>query len=251
MRDGFTEATARKIAQEAMYFCANPGCLRLTGYGTTKGEPRSIAEAAHIIAASAGGPRSSSRATKATRASATNGIWLCKICHKIVDNDAASYSVAILREWKKSHRKLIQRVVGKDIEAALLELRASKRYQGECRELLSFFDSKRVFYEGLDHECPPMVLDSLNIIRTRITDVRGRISPDSELFSVLDALERVVHNFLRNIGADTNLNELRCDGRDPRWVKFSEELIKLRKEFSVLLQPLAASVEYELDWITR
>jgi hypothetical protein len=35
------------------------------------------------------------------RKSATNGIWLCQTCGKLVDNDAARYTVERLRGWKQ------------------------------------------------------------------------------------------------------------------------------------------------------
>jgi hypothetical protein len=38
--------------------------------------------------------------TAAERASASNTIWLCQSCAKLVDNDPLRYPVAILRDWR-------------------------------------------------------------------------------------------------------------------------------------------------------
>src|SRR5207244_11951864 len=59
---------------------------------------------AHITAASSGGPRYDSSLSAEQRRSGDNGIWLCQNCGKLVDNDEARYSVAALREDRKSTR---------------------------------------------------------------------------------------------------------------------------------------------------
>ncbi len=249
MREDFTPATVKRIAQKAMYICANEGCLRFTGYGTTEGNARAIADAAHIAPASASGPRASSGGTADPRTDEANGIWLCKICHKKIDDDPGYYPDDLLRRWKRDQEEVVRRIVGKDIEAALLELRNAKRYHQECREVLAFFDTKRVFYEGLDHEFPPRVLASIDLIRARIGDVRARVAPDSELFVVLGEMQDAAKRFLKNIGKETDLESLRCDSRDPRWLRFSDELQKFRRELNILLRPLADTLGYRLTWL--
>lgn len=248
-RDDFPQTTVRKIAQEAMFVCANDHCLRFTGYSTTEGKVRRIADAAHIAPASSKGPGAGRRTTNAARSDVSNGVWLCKICHKKVDDDPLEYPAELLRRWKNDHANVIRRIVGKDIEAALLELRTVKRHHEEMREVLSFFDSKRVFYEGLDQEFPPHVLASIELIRERITTVRARVAPDSQLFVVLGKLQEASKHFLRAIGKDTDLNTLRCDGTDPRYLKFAEELKRFRREMNLLLTPLAQATGYSLQWL--
>jgi hypothetical protein len=60
-----------------------------------------IGVAAHITAASPGGPRFDPDLTTEQRQSADNGIWLCQNCAKLVDNDTTRYSVDTLRCWKR------------------------------------------------------------------------------------------------------------------------------------------------------
>src|SRR5690606_22978224 len=85
-RAEFSEKIRADIAKQAMLICSNPNCLRFTGYGTSEGNARSIAEAAHINAAKEGGPRSESALSKGELRASKNGIWLCKICHDKVDD---------------------------------------------------------------------------------------------------------------------------------------------------------------------
>jgi hypothetical protein len=51
-----------------------------------------VGVAAHITAASPGGPRFDPNLSDKERASATNGIWLCQNCAKLIDNDVAQFS---------------------------------------------------------------------------------------------------------------------------------------------------------------
>jgi tetratricopeptide (TPR) repeat protein len=62
----------------------------------------SIGVAAHITAASPGGPRYDANLTPEQRSHPDNGIWLCQSCAKLIDNDPERYTVAVLREWKVS-----------------------------------------------------------------------------------------------------------------------------------------------------
>ena len=84
------EAGKEKIAKQAMYICSKPDCLRSTGYDTTKGEPRTIAEAAHINPADKKGPRFDETVLRLPKVK-ENGIWLCRICHTIIDEDPDRY----------------------------------------------------------------------------------------------------------------------------------------------------------------
>lgn len=59
-----------------------------------------VGVAAHITAASKGGPRYDPTLTRAQRRSADNGIWCCQTCGTLVDADDSKYTVEELREWK-------------------------------------------------------------------------------------------------------------------------------------------------------
>jgi hypothetical protein len=246
----FSPAVVKEIAQKAMYICSNPACLCLTGYATSEGKARSIAEGAHILPASNKGPRATNKSSHSTidPRSSKNGIWLCKICHDKVDDDETYYTPDVLFEWKKNHEEVIRRIVGKDLEAALLDLRNHKRYHEETRELISFFESKRVLYVGLDKEFPPRVLESLEIIRERIVQTRAKVNPDTDLFLALNNLQKAINRFLRDIGTDTDLMTLRCDNSNPAWVRFAAELEKLRAGILIIIKVLSGEANYKATW---
>lgn len=106
MRDEFTEKTKRVIQDRAGNRCSNPECRVLTS-GPNAHPERSTKTgvAAHITAASLGGPRFNSNLTPDQRQSAENGIWLCQNCAHFIDTDDQNYSVKLLCEWKSQAEK--------------------------------------------------------------------------------------------------------------------------------------------------
>ncbi|MGM3304992.1 hypothetical protein ACSQ6I_03230 [Anabaena sp. WFMT] len=107
MRDDFPSATKELLAKRVGYRCSNPSCLQLTS-GPHKDVTKTVnvGVAAHITAASLGGPRYDASLSPAERSSAHNGIWLCQKCSKLIDTDVIRYSVNFLYEWKKTAEEL-------------------------------------------------------------------------------------------------------------------------------------------------
>jgi hypothetical protein len=74
----------------------------------------SVGVAAHITAASSGGPRYDPTLSRHQRKSTENGIWLCQNCAKLIDNDPSRYTVDFLRQLKTdaeaaAHRQIQSR----------------------------------------------------------------------------------------------------------------------------------------------
>lgn len=107
MRDDFTIATKDILAKRVGYRCSNPGCRKSTS--GPQEEPSgtiNLGVAAHITAASKGGPRFDPNISEEERKSVSNGIWLCQSCAKLVDNDPKRYTVELLQSWKISSEDL-------------------------------------------------------------------------------------------------------------------------------------------------
>ena len=117
-RQNFSASTIRTIAQRAAYLCSNPNCRCLT---TTADKGKSgvemIGEAAHIIAATADGPRGQEALAKygiPGVASLENAIWLCSIHHKQIDDHPNAYPVETLLAWKKDVEAFTRRHLGRN-----------------------------------------------------------------------------------------------------------------------------------------
>lgn len=112
-RDGFTKDTLRKIAGRAGYICSFPGCERLT-VGPSEDRQSAVSMtgvAAHITGASPVGERYDANLTRAQRAAHSNGIWMCQVHGKWIDDNPSAATVTVLRQWKATHESAIaQRV---------------------------------------------------------------------------------------------------------------------------------------------
>lgn len=102
MRDNFSARTIRTLAHRVGYLCSKPDCRRPTA-GPAQDEEKTVnlGKAAHITAASPGGPRYDASLTSEERRSISNGIWLCSYDADLIDKDEARFTVDLLHKWKK------------------------------------------------------------------------------------------------------------------------------------------------------
>lgn len=101
-RDDFTETTKRNAALRVGYRCSFKGCNRPTVGASLENinKASSIGVAAHICAASPGGPRYDANMSADERKDISNCIWMCQNHAHLIDTDEIKYTVALLRQWK-------------------------------------------------------------------------------------------------------------------------------------------------------
>ncbi|MDT8379061.1 MAG: hypothetical protein RQ739_09250 [Desulfotignum sp.] len=115
-RDDFAKKIIEILRSRVNNRCSNPNCrVPTTGPTTDKEKINNIGIAAHITAASPGGPRYEKSMSKKERKSINNAIWLCSNCSNIIDRDPDKYRVDILREWKKVAEKKASEEIGKKL----------------------------------------------------------------------------------------------------------------------------------------
>jgi hypothetical protein len=133
MRDNFAKSTIDRLAKRVGYRCSNPNCRQLTsGPKAATNEFVNVGEAAHITAASPGGPRYDVLLTSDQRKAFENGIWLCSKCAALVDKDVKRYTFDLLHEWKRgSEEAALQEVEGKIVY--------TKNIREQDIELLKFY----------------------------------------------------------------------------------------------------------------
>lgn len=101
-RDNFNRGVVDRLAKRVGMRCSNPDCRRPTAGPDTAGGTTNLGVAAHITAASSGGARYDPKLSSDERASISNGIWLCQVHAKLIDDDELRYTSALLREWKET-----------------------------------------------------------------------------------------------------------------------------------------------------
>jgi hypothetical protein len=114
MSDDFSDPVKRALAARVGYLCSDPGCRAPTS-GPQDDPARSVnlGVAAHITAASPGGPRYDPSLLPEQRSGHENGIWLCQNHGKLVDNDRQRFTVDLLRKWKADAEAEARDRVGK------------------------------------------------------------------------------------------------------------------------------------------
>lgn len=117
-RDDFTKPTIDVLAKRVGYLCSNPNCKKHTvGPNDKEDKATLIGVAAHITAASEGGPRYDSNLSESERKNINNAIWLCSNCATLIDKDASVFTVKLIKEWKTSaENEMNDKILGKEEE---------------------------------------------------------------------------------------------------------------------------------------
>ncbi len=104
-RHEFSAAVRRQIAERAGHQCSFPACNRRTVGGSADGRHVSRSGyAAHVYSASSNGPRGQGGLSPEELRSADNGIWLCGVHAKLVDNhEGSEYPPEVLHSYKALH----------------------------------------------------------------------------------------------------------------------------------------------------
>jgi hypothetical protein len=67
--------------------------------------------------------------TDSSRAEITNGIWLCRNCHKLIDTDDQQYSVELIFAWREKHEEYVQSELGSTSDRIRFEKQSSRYVQ--------------------------------------------------------------------------------------------------------------------------
>ena len=143
VRDDFTKRTVTEIAKGVAYRCSNPECRRPTlGANAAQDGTVIIGVAAHICAASPGGPRYNAAQTPEERRSKENGLWLCQNCGRLVDADPNRFTVEQLAEWKHAAQaRAFRELVAPDAALAEEAARVGAAIAADDRPVDAAFDT--------------------------------------------------------------------------------------------------------------
>jgi len=109
----FTTKIIDTLSKRAANWCSNPECRVLTaGPSEIPEKSVNIGEAAHIYGAKAGAARYQVDMSDTARSEITNAIWLCRNCHKLVDNDPVRFPAELLFNWRNVHENYVIQQIG-------------------------------------------------------------------------------------------------------------------------------------------
>lgn len=109
MRDEFSSPTRNALALRANHKCSFTDCRQPTSGPSDLAVDAvtQIGVAAHIHAASPGGPRYLESMTPEERSSIANAIWLCPTHSTLIDRDTAAYTADAIRQMKSAHEQRV------------------------------------------------------------------------------------------------------------------------------------------------
>jgi hypothetical protein len=145
-RDDFSAATSTELAKRVAYRCSAPSCGAPTigPSDVRKGRVTNVGVGAHITAAARGGPRYDESLSQEERAGYGNGIWLCSIHAKLIDDNEDRFTVRLLQRWKKNAERNARVQVGRPADSRvpclLLDHKLVVPKGEENRALAQFFD---------------------------------------------------------------------------------------------------------------
>lgn len=161
MREDFDHATKEQLAKRAAYLCSFVGCHRST-FGPSReaiDKTANTGVAAHICAASKGpGARRRLLDLKLDRAllrKYENGIWMCETHAKLIDTDEVSYTVEMLKDWRRlaELRAEISHQVGKALPVYLREGNQVPLASSRCRVSSADADSVSMVCSVVVNSC--------------------------------------------------------------------------------------------------
>lgn len=121
-RDEFRQGVKDVLAHRAGFRCSKPDCRASTSGPQVAPDGRiNVGKAAHITAASPGGPRFDASLTSEQRRSASNGIWLCSTHADEIDRDEERFTVDLLHAWKTHSEEAARAMLGRPVTSSALE----------------------------------------------------------------------------------------------------------------------------------
>jgi len=109
-RDNFTQKVINDLRNRVGLRCSKPDCRV-----PTIAPSNNIGQAAHICAASSGGPRYDKSMTTEERKSINNAIWLCANHATEIDRNPNAFPVELLYRWKQEAEELATKELGKKL----------------------------------------------------------------------------------------------------------------------------------------
>ena len=123
MPPDFSSKTVETLARRAAFLCSNPDCQKSTvGPNSEPSKSLMIGEAAHIQGARPDSKRYLPEMNDHSRAEITNGIWLCRNCHKLVDSDENQYPAELLFKWRENQENYAASTLGKRADALRIQI---------------------------------------------------------------------------------------------------------------------------------
>jgi len=193
-RDDFNKPVVDALAKRAAFICSNPDCRTLTIAPSSEDTLKFIyiGKAAHIAAASEGGPRFDRGMSSDDRKSIDNGVFLCSNCADMIDkNMGIDFPVPLLKEWKGTHETWVGNNLNKKIQqqaqpAQVFNVSSTNQSGGITAGVVNVGPKPRQVDAGLISKLQQMLPDKTK--KVTVTSVMG----DGEAFDFATQIKDVL-----------------------------------------------------------
>ena len=234
-RDDFNKATIDALGKRAAFICSRPDC-KISTLSPSQADDNKfiyIGKAAHITAASEGGPRYDESLSTEERKSITNGIFLCSNCAEMIDkNNGVDFSVETLKKWKEQHESWVSKNINLStnntstvinvnsnnqsggITAGIITIVSPQSYQKISKNILSLVqENLKKLITKYNDSCPNIILEieSGHSLRKRVAEDIEKILQDFSLgyFCRNTNIDRFPDHPITVIGTEENIDFLK------------------------------------------
>jgi hypothetical protein len=210
MRDNFTPAVVRKVAERAAYICSNPSCRRLTIGPSTTNHTLSAKTgvAAHICGASPGGPRYDMSQSVPERRGIGNAIWLCATCSVLIDkNNGADYEASDLRKWKRDHEALVSQCLEGE-KRLMFSFMVTPGGAQLAKAIVRHLEDHGALFQPYTIETPDFVWESLSGLRKSLVGFRLEAPEGSDVDIIAESMIRACRHYMNTTPKQVTMKEL-------------------------------------------
>lgn len=234
----FSAATKALVAARAGYMCTNPDCNRLLVGPEVKTKDEllrtNIGKFAHVHGREFGSARHNEDMTDEQRSDPDNAIFLCGVCHDLVDNNGGpGYSVALLIQWRNEHTAKVRQLLASPRLPLLPELMRLEHNAKVVQQVFDTLADKRSLHYAVDMEFWPHVIKALKDLRSEMNRALREITDDDRLRKDLEAIRGAARNLMKNVIVE-----------DTGWpskgeIHANQHLDVMREEIGSIVQRLA------------
>lgn len=246
----FSAATKALVAACAGYMCTNPDCNRLLVGPEVKTSDEllksNIGKFAHIEGRENKSARHDKHMTDEGRAAPQNAIFLCGVCHDLVDNNGGpGYSVELLTSWRDEHTLKVRQLLASPRLPLLPELMRLEHNAKIVQHVVDIVADKRSLHHHVDMEFWPHVIAALRDLRTEMNRALRDITDDDRLRKEFQAIRVAAQTLMKNVIVEDS------GGPSKGEIHANQHLAVMREEIGTIVGRLARNynivVPYELQ----
>lgn len=225
--------------------CSFPDCkIDLVMDESETDDPSVVGEEAHIVARKKNGPRGISELTKEQRDKYNNLILLCSVHHKVIDDQETTYTIELLKQYKKEHENW----VNQNLSIDKIKERDDIVYAGYIDTIIELADinswkgwTSYVFGGG----SPSMRNTTIDNLRKVIEFILSRVWPKRypKLETAIINFKNITNDFL-SVFNEYAENERPLNKSEKEYMVYTEKFYKIREWDTERYNKLLSKYEY-------